>query len=331
MKKTFKKFIPLLVASTFVAGCSMHSYKPGPLNDLVGLYELEVYNKKHDPSDTDVYDYKAEINAKAYFTIDKDGYGFYGYKDKNTKARVDQVFSSFEYDSENKDHPDYIKSVSMNDGVTKKYAWEKAAGCLDESPLGFHDTTVKKYLEYTIPYHKYTWYKPAKIQEYQYVQYKRIADKGGLKEINKLMGTNVSFKRPFEMKSLGRFLIYHCSPNGESPVSKFGIYDYVVIDTETYSGGKMKIFYREHEEGIAKEALVPVTIVEKGHSFSVKIFNKDYSGVIAKEITYGGIQVSGYEYTDADPYRDENFGSYRGQKTTIEEVIQECIDNPEVV
>jgi len=323
MKKTLKKFIPLLITAGTLVSCSVHSSKPGPLKDLVGLYELEVYNKKHDPSDTDVYDYKAEIKAKAYFTIDKDGYGFYGYKDKNTKARVDQVFSTFTYDSKNEDHPDYITSVSMNDGVTKKMAWEKAAGCLDENPLGFHDTTVKKYLEYMIPYHKYTWYKPAKIEEYQYVQYKRISDKGGLKEINNLMGTNVSFKRPFEMKSVGRFLYYCCSPNEGQETKKFGIYDYVVIDTETYSNGKVKLYYALTEDHEAHIVDVPVTIVEKGHSFSIRILGKDYKGVIAQEIKNSGIQVTGYEYTSEDPYISENFASYMGQQTTINNVIAE--------
>lgn len=327
MKTTIKRIIPLLVMTGTLVGCSAHGYKPGPVEDLVGLYELEIIKKKHNVDDQDTYDYKSEIKAKAYFTINKDGYGYYGYKDKNTPARVDQVFSNFEYDTDDEAHPDYVESISMTDGITHKMGYEKEAGCLDEPPLGFHDTALKKYLEYTIPYYTYTitvfGHKSTYTQYYQYVQYKKIGNDVSLKKVNELMGTKVSFKKPYEMKAMNRFMLYYCSANTEAGAeeSRFGFYDYLFLDTDSYKNGYIDMYSKE-KEGEATVTKVKVAVSNKGYSVTVRALGKDFINGPASKLT-SSLSTS-YEYDLVnDKYIYERFDNYLGNATTPEELITE--------
>ena len=304
-------------------GCSMHSYQPGPVEDLVGLYELEMIKKKHNVDDQDTYDYMSEIKAKAYFTINKDGYGYYGYKDKNTKARVDQVFSHFELNADDEKHPEYVKAVLMNDGVTHKMGYEKEAGCLDEPQLGFHDTALKKFLEYTIPYYK-GYINKKYVQYYQYVQYKKIGNETSLSKINKLMGTNVSFKKPFEMKAMNRFMLYYCTPNyaAEATDSRFGFYDYLFLDTDSYKNGYIDMWYKEKEAEQGTSAKVKVSVYDKGYSVSIHALGKDFINNPSGKLT-SNLQTS-YQYDmENDKYIYENFSNYLGEATSPTELIAE--------
>ena len=326
MKTTIKKIIPLLVITGTLMGCSMHSYKPGPVEDLVGLYELEMVKKKHNVDDKDTYDYMGEIKAKAYFTINKDGYGYYGYKDKNTAARVTQVFSHFELDADNEKHPEYVKGVLMNDGVTHKMGYEKETGCLDEPQLGFHDTALKKYLEYTIPYYTWSIGKYTYKQYYQYVQYKKIGNDTSLKKINQLMGTNVQFVRPFEMKAMTSFMIYGCSENSEkgAPYSKYGHYDYLFLDVDSYKNGYINMYSREKESSEDNITKVKVDVLDKGYSVAVKALGKDFINYPSGKLT-AYLNVShDYQYDLVnDDYINEYFGIYSGAATTPAELITE--------
>ena len=76
--KTLKKIIPfiLLASTATMSGCSMYSSKADTLENIVGFYELEIWKGKHEASDEDPYDRKAEEGTVAYFTIDKDGYAY---------------------------------------------------------------------------------------------------------------------------------------------------------------------------------------------------------------------------------------------------------------
>ena len=329
MKTTIKKIIPLLVMTGTLMGCSMHSYKPGPVEDLAGLYEIEMIKKKHNVDDKDTYDYLSEIKAKAYFTVDKDGYGYYGYKDKNTKAHVNQIFSHFELDGDNEKHPEYVKAILMNDGITHKMGYEKEVGCLDEPQLGFHDTALKKYLEYTIPYYTYTsnilGHKYTYVQHYQYVQYKKISNETSLKKINQLMGTNVSFKRPFEMKTMTRFMVYGCVANTEvsAPDSRFGDYDYLFLDVDSYKNGYIDL-YSKAKEGDATTSKVKVEVFDKGYSVAVKALGKEFINYPSGKLTnYLHVNYD-YQYnTSVDKYIDESFSIYTGAASTPAELITE--------
>ena len=319
-----KKLIPLLVISGTLMGCSMHGYKPGPIEDLVGLYELEIIKKKHDQSDTDTYDYMAEIGAKAYFTITKDGYGYYGYKDNKTAARVDQVFSKFEYDKDNEKHPEYIKGVTLHDGLKDINTNKKEVGCLDEPQYGFHDTALKKYLEYTIPYYQ-GYINKKYVQYYQYAQYKRIGDDTSLKKINQLMGTSAKFVRPFEMKAMTRFMIYSCNHNDaiEEEANPSGYFEYAFLDIDSYKNGSIKFYYRQAGETQDLVSSARVTIKEKGSVANVHVLDKDFQNGRYGKCLGANLAVQ-YEYDLVnDHYISESFGIYQGTAATPAELIAE--------
>lgn len=328
MKTTIKKIIPLLVLAGTLAGCSMYGSKPGPVEDLVGLYELEMIKKKHNVDDKDTYDYMSEIGAKAYFTINKDGYGYYGYKDKNSKARVDQVFSIFGYNGDDEtyeeDHPEYVKSIVLTDGLKDIAKKDSEVGCLSEPVLGFHDTITKKFLEYTIPYYKGSINKKY-IQYYQYVQYKKIGDDTSLKKINSLMGTSAKFVRPYEMKAMTRFMVYSCNHNSQfdEDVNPYGYYDYAFLDVDSYKNGYIKFYYREAGESVDQVVNARVTVKEKGHSVNVHVLDKDFVNESAGKLLTKNLPVQ-YTYDlNNDHYIDESFGIYQGTASTPAELIAE--------
>lgn len=322
MKRTFKKIIPVMLLTGMLAGCSSYNSKPGKLEDLVGTYELSVYKMKHNPDDEDTYDRKAEIGAVAYFTVDSDGYGFYGYKDNETAARVDQVFSTFTYDEEK---TNLVKAISLGDGVTSKYYSEKKVGCLDEPPMGFRDGLLKKTLSYTL--HSGTMWDGKKTPiEYQYVEYKKISKETSLNKINELMGTNVKFDRPYEMKAMKGYAVYRCqaSAGHESEVSDRGIYEYAVLDLNTYVNGKLNFYYSLKSNPGQQVKQLSVSVNEKGRSVKLEGLDKVYySESSGSSLPLGGFATKWEEYTDSDLINHEWFTLYYGSQSTLDEIIEQ--------
>lgn len=273
--KTLKKLIPLLVLTGSLCSCSSYSPKPGKLENLVGTYELNVYKMKHNDEDPeeDPYDRKAEIGAVAYFSIDSEGYGYYAYKDNSTEARVAQVFSRFSYDEEN---PTLIRSIEQTDGVTHKYADEQFVGCLDESPMGFRDELFKKTLSYTLHSGHMIGLPERKIK-YQYVEYKRIDTEASLAKVNSLMGTNASYQYPFELKQSSGYYVYRCQPQEGSEIGNKNIYEYAILDMNSYSNGTAKLYYSLKENPGQHVENVTFTLGTKAENYKATIFDKEYT------------------------------------------------------
>ena len=320
MKKTLRKIIPLLVLVGTVSGCSSYSSKPGKIENLVGTYELSVYKMRHDDSNTEEepYDRKAEIGAVAYFSIDKDGYGYYGYKDNSTAARVDQMYNTFIYDDEK---PELVKAVSMTDGVTQKYADEQFVGCLDESTMGFRDELLKKTLSYTL-HSGHMIGQPERKIRYQYVQYKRVSKEASLNKVNELLGTNVSFKTPYEMKALKGYLVYRCNvyDGAEYPNDGKGLYEYAVLDTNSYSNGNYTVYYSLKSEPGRKTAQVATSIDLKGHSFTLQFANRTFH--CGSESGLGNsFNTFSSDYQEGEPISSESFTMWWSNDLSLEEVI----------
>ena len=320
MKKTLNKIIPLLILTGAMSACSSYSAKPGKKENLVGTYELSVYEMKHDDSNSEEkpYDRKAEIGAAAYFSIDNDGYGYYGYKDNDTPTRVDQVFSTFTMDD---DKPELVKAINMTDGVTHKYADEQFVGCLDESPMGFRDELLKKTLSYTLHSGHMIGLPERKIR-YQHVVYKRVSKEASLAKVNELLKTNVSFSKPYELKALKGYLVYRCNINegADYPADGKGLYEYAVLDTNSYSNGKFTVHYSLKSAPGAQTVEVPVTITEKGYSHDIKFMERNfhcgsYSGLGS---SYGTLQS---DYEADSPINSESFTIWWGNELSLEEVI----------
>ena len=273
MNKTLKKIILALVMVGTLSGCSSFSSKPGKLKNLVGTYELDVYKMKVDDnnSEEEPYDHKAKIGCVAYFSIDEEGYGFYGYKDNETPARVDSVFSVFHYDSEK---PELIKSLTMSDGKTSKFADQQRVGCLDESEMGFRDELFKKQLNYTL-HSGHMLFQPERKIKYQHVEYKRVSKEASLAKVNSLLGTNARFNKPYEMKRCEGYYVYNCYYKDGMGYEQYGDYDYAVLDFESYSEGKINLTYALKADHVRKTEKVQTTILEKGTSEEWKLSDLD--------------------------------------------------------
>ena len=323
-----KKIIPLIALASFVAGCTSYSAKPGKLDDLVGTYKLITYKMRHEDqvkegesaSDYD-YDKQKEIGAVAYFSINKDGYGYYAYKDNSTAARVDSVFTTFNYDSEK---PDLVRSIKMNDGVTHKYEDQKAVGCLDEPTMGFKDELFKKSLNYTIHAGHMIGQKERKIP-YRFVEYKRVSKEASLTKVNKLMGTNATFTRPFEMKAMSGYAVYRCSPKDISIDNK-GEYEYAILDLNSYVSGQINLIYSLKENPGKQIKKVDISVAEKGKSMKVEALERTFYSVNnndATKLSIGNFEVKYDEYKEEDPYFGETFTLYYGADATIDYVIEQ--------
>ena len=328
--KTLRKTIPfmLLVASAFTtSGCSMYTSKADTLENIVGFYELAVWEGKKEASDEDTYDRKAEEGTVAYFTIDKDGYCYYGFKDNKTEAWVKPAYATYSHDD---DEPELYKAVSIQGKVDTVYAWEKTVGCLDEPVLGFKrqevvveerkwplkdKTEMRSTLAYTIPWHEYTWYNPHKIQKYQYVEYRRISNETGYKVINEKLGTNFEMKVPYEIYGLDGYWVYRCQPKDGSGLDSRGIYEYAVLDMGSYSNGKLTVTYSLKSSPGRQTVQVPVNVVEMGRSYSITFNDKAFNG------TGIGCATDQASYPDSSKVLDESFSMFYSSDLSLNEII----------
>lgn len=331
MKKTFKRIIPFvaLIGAMTMSGCSMYSSKADTLENIVGFYELDVWSGKHEATDEETYDRKAEEGTVAYFTIDKDGYAYYGFKDNNTEPWVRAAFATYKHDD---DEPELYEAVTVAGKVDTVYAWEKHVGCLDEPIMGFKrqeivvekktwpmksKTEMVSTLSYTIPWHEYTWYKPHKIQKYQYVSYKKISDETGYEVINQKLGTHYAPTRPYELEGMTGRLVYRAQPVEGSSLDNKGLYEYAVLDMDSYANGKVNLYYSLKATPGQVVEQVPVEIYEPGKSVKATIFDRTFYS--------DGNSFSTHmdEYAPDDVVNSESFFAYYGTDATLDFVIDQ--------
>jgi len=318
MKKALKSIIPLLGTVIGLSSCSSYNAKPGKMKNCVGTYELSIYNMRKEESDSETYDRKAEIGAQAYFCFTEEGYGYYGYKDNSTPAHVSQIFARFKYDS---DKPNLVEAVTITDGITHKYANEQFVGCLDESPMGFRDELFKKTLSYTL-HSGHMLFQPDKIIKYQYVCYKRIDKSGSLDKINSLLGTNVSFSKPYELKTTSGYYAYRCQPKNYETHDERGIYEYAILDADSYSNGQYDLYYSLKSNPGLQTKKLNVSVLTKGESTKLEGLDKTYYNIGSPTaLAYGGFATDWNDYTDADPYTHESFNTSYSSDLTLDEII----------
>ena len=330
MNKTLKKIIPLLVLTGIMSACTYYSPKPGPKEHVIGTYELATYEMhKLDADGNEIlnddgsyvkYDRKQEIGAIAYFSIADDGYAFYAYKDKNTPAKVSQMFATFSYNGENEENPDYVRSVSLTDGITHLYEDEKYVGCLNEPSMGFRDELFKKTLHYNLSGHML--FQPERKIPYQYVLYKKVSDEASLEKVNSLMGTNVKFDRPYEMKAMQGYAVYRCQPKDNSGNQR-GIYEYAILDLNTYVNGKLNLYYSLASEPGQQVKQLSVSIDEKGHSLKLEGFGKTFYDGGYNSLPLGNFSSRSEDYTEEDLYTSEWFTKYYGDNMSITDIIEQ--------
>lgn len=311
MKNTFYKIFPIALTGIIsLCGCSVHTSKADTKENIVGLYELKTYLAKRESSDEEPYDRKAEEGIIAYFTIDMNGYGYYGYKDNDTPARVDSVFSTFIHDTDNPELYDSIELKGTNQTV---YAWEKKVGCLAEPPMGFKRDKNESTLSYTIPWFEYTIYKPAKIQKYQNVVYKKVSGETGYEAINRLLGTSFIPDKPYEMKyMIPGYYVYRCDAKEESGIGPKNIYDYAILDMSHFENNKLNIIYSETANPEQKTVSVDVSVKEIGKSVSFSFNDKEFISSASSFAT---------EFNEENDIKSESFSYYYSGEMTLDEVI----------
>ena len=322
-----KKLIPLLVLTGCLSACTSYSSKPGKKTHLIGTYVLETYKMRHEEvteteneNQDNTYSKKDEIGAVAYFSVDAEGYGYYGYKDNSTPAKVDSIFVTFAY-SEKK--PNLVEAIKMTDGVTHKYDDQKCPGCLDEPKMGFKDELFKKSLNYTILSGHMAFQKNRKIP-YRFVEYKRVSKEASLAKVNEYMGTNVTFSRPYEMKAMKGYSTYRCYPKDGSIGNK-GIYEYAVLDLDSYSNGELTLVYSLKENPGRQTMKVSISVDEKGKSTKIEGLGKTFysSGSDYSMLPVGNFATRSADYTEEEPYYDESFIAYFDTEATLETVIEQ--------
>ena len=196
--------------------------------------------------------------------------------------------------------------------------------------MGFRDDLLSKTLHYNLSGHML--FQPERKIPYQYVVYKRISNEASLEKINSLMGTNFSFVRPYELKAMKQFMIYHCSKNGAAEESKFGLYDYAFLDMDSYSNGNVKLYYRLKGAAEGTSVDVPVTVTVKGKACTLSIFGRTFNA----GSEYGtnlpmNIEAQSDSYNfETDQYVYENFQPYYGEETTVDGIVNECLNNPNI-
>ena len=324
----------MLLSGTVMStgGCSMYSSKADEKKYFYGLYELDTYSAKHSADEENPYDRKADEGVVAYFTVSEDGYGYYGYKDKNTAARVTPVYSTFVADDEK---TDLYKAIIMKDGVTHLRDPERKVGCLDEPTFGFRryekvikdrpwpfkdETKMECTLAWTIPHYVNPFNKKEEIQ-YQYACYKKIADEPSLAKLNELLGTSYVAKKPFELGALNGFSVYYYQTK-TSPSEYVSPYEYAILDCESYADGKLTLYYSEVANPGKKSMQVPVTITAPG-AFKITAFGKEFVANGSPTSLSNYLNVDYESYSETDLLSGQWFSHYITEATTVDEVIAE--------
>ena len=318
----FKRLIPLLVLTGCMSSCTSYSTKPGKMESLVGTYKLITYKMRHEEvtEGDNTYDKQKEIGAVAYFSIAADGYAYYGYKDNSTPARVDSMFVTFSY---SEDKPNLIEAIDMTDGVTHKYDDQKAPGCLDEPKMGFKSELLTKTLNYTVHAGHMAFQKERKIP-YRYVEYKRVSKEASLEKVNKYMGTNVSFARPYEMKNMKGYAVYRCYPK-DGAIGFRGAYEYAILDFGSYLNGELDLIYSLKENPGQQTKKLSLIVEEAGKSMKLEGLEKPlYSNVgDLGMLSEGNFSSKSEDYPEEDPYYSESFQVYYGNEVSLEYIIQQ--------
>lgn len=320
----FKKLVPLLVLTGCMTSCTSYSSKPGRIENLVGTYELKTYTMRHEEvtEGDNTYDKKAEIGAFAYFSISKDGYAYYGYKDNSTSPKVDSMFVTFSYSEKN---PKLVEAIDMTDGVTHKYDDQKCPGCFDEPKMGFKNELFSKTLNYTILSGHMAFQKDRKIP-YRFVEYKRVSRDASLAKVNYYMGTSVSFAKPYEMKAMTGYAVYRCNPKDGSLGYK-GNYEYAILDFNSYSNGELNLIYSLKENPGQQTKKLPISVYEAGKSMKLEFNEKalySNAGELGK-LSIGNFSSLLEDYPEEDPYYGESFQVYYGNEATLDYIIQQEI------
>lgn len=326
MKKTLRKIIPalLIVGTATMSGCSMYSSKADKLENIVGFYELVKWDAKRESAQEDAYDRKAEEGTVAYFTIDADGYSYYGFKDNDTEAWVKPAFTTYTKDD---DEPELYKAATLKGKVGTVYAGDKRVGCLDEPVMGFRRQEVKtgegifkkkemvSTLSYTIPWSEWTILHQHTVQKYQYVQYKRISGDTGYQVINEKLGTNFSMNVPYEIYGLNGRWVYRCQVKEGSGLDNKGDFEYAILDMDSYSNGNLTVTYSLKAEPGKKTTTAKVSVNEKGRSYIITFRDKAFNG------TGVGCSTDQSTYGEEDKLIDESFSTFYSADLSVDEII----------
>ena len=326
--KAFKKIIPfaLMAATATMSGCSMYQSKAAEKKLFVGTYELDVYKARHEMNaEEEPYDRKADEGIKAYFSLDINGSGFYGYKDNKTDAWIDSVFSRFTPDNE---QPELFKAIKMSNGVVDDdiYEWDWKVGCLDEPTMGFQYKEVKKQgiagvfgkktMEYTLSYTI-----PQRLNQimnkdikYQYVSYKKISDETGLGPINKALGTSINIDKPYEIKKASGYYVYRCDYKEGSGIGNKNIYEYAILDMTAYSNGKAKVIYSLAAEPGQKTEDVTFEMNVYGSSMKATILGSEFESQ-SLGITFNTA------FDETKDVKQESFTHFYSDEMTLDEII----------
>jgi len=326
MKRRLVGLMFIMMLFIQLVGCTMYSSKAGSKEEMIGTYELTVYKKKNENNEE--IDYKAIISAKAYFTLDINGYGYYAYQDKDTTVKCSQVYSTFIVDDE--DETKY-KSIELSDGITHKYLWEQKPGCLAEPKMGFD----KNYhtFSYTIPKQTKNLLLSHDV-DYSYVSYTKISNNTDLTTINEKLGTSFSFTKPFELSNMSGFYYATFNDNTDHHNEDYGKYEYMIIDMDSYNNGNVDVYYSLVAAPGKTQVACSITLVETNGIYKypqISILGKTYegSGSYNKLATSFSRQV----YSEPDDqgtktqYYSDYFSHYLGTQTTIDNYIAEILAN----
>ena len=93
----------------------------------------------------------------------------------------------------------------------------------------------------------------------------------------------------------------------------------------------MKLYYKVKTDAQGTSVDVPVTITEKGYSFNITAFNKEFKSSSNYNTLPLYLNVDSNDYNlEEDKYVFESFAPYYGEAQTVEAMIEECLNNPNI-
>jgi len=212
-----------------LSACHYQHVNPGTIDNLVGTYKLVTHTYTPDDASGQAgeqQDLLTNNHEEAYLVINKNGYGYYAYKDDST-SYYDTVKLSYTYDAQDSS---LISSVEYTRGLDVKSGADQP-GCGEEN-LGFD--AENKVLSYNISNMKVTVFGKEQGNKFSsYVKYEKVSDDTTGSYMASKMGVDLSKLPKYEYKGVDGKILKFTTTYQED--NKF-IYRYLVIhsNTQTY-------------------------------------------------------------------------------------------------
>lgn len=321
------------VSAYMLAACgTMYHSKAGTMQDMIGTYQLTTYKQKDD--DGNEIDRIKQLHVQAYMVVGADGHGYYYYQDDTTPYWYDTTLIRYTKDNENSN---LYKAIQVTKGVSDRDTKidRQKPGNGYEPQMGFNVNT--KTFNYSISDDRHPRYTYPSY--YTNVVYTKISNDTSLNKVARETHRTLDPLPIYELKNLDGVLVYRTGNHQDNP--EYQKYQYCVVDFDAVN--RTADLYYQLTDGTEPQQQndVPITVNVTSRQddynntltrVSLNIFGQTFDA----PINFASAPSSVTHEVNSAPNEDGSyallysnwFEKYRGDKTSLEEIIADPMVSP---